>query len=157
MARFADESQAYIGDNPELAVLEGYVAWDTGLGLADAGKTEAAIRAETEALRRGGDYWEFYYQRGTLFSDLERSPEALRDLNRANRLMPQDAHVLHERAFALARLGFLKDSLNDMQVSSTFEPPDQYLLGLQQWAQAKIRDNPGLYAHAHNGDGTRYY
>jgi hypothetical protein len=40
------------------------------------------------------------------------------------------------------------------QASSALGTPDQYLLGLQQWAQAKVRDNPGIYAHAHDGDGT---
>jgi tetratricopeptide (TPR) repeat protein len=151
MAKFANDSQVYIGNNPELAVLEGYVAWNMALGLDEAGKSEEAIRAETEALKRGGDYWEFYHQRGRYLAALGRWPEALRDLNRANLLMPQDADVLHWRAFALSRLGYLPESLDDIRVSSTFEPPDQYLLGLQTWVQARMSNDPGKYTHMRGG------
>lgn len=153
MARFADESQAYAGDNPELAVLKGYVAWDTALGLEEAGQHEEAIRTETEALRLGGDYWEFYHQRGKYFVNLKRWFEALRDFNRANRLLPQDPDVLRCRALALAHLFFLKNSLDDIRVSSTLDTPDLNLLRLQQWEQVMVRDHPDLYG----SNGTHLY
>lgn len=86
---------AAIGREPREARFRGIRGWI----LARQGRHRDAIRAFDAAIRRDGNYYEYYLGRGLSYDWLDRRRRARRDLERSMKLLPTA-----EAAYALGRI-----------------------------------------------------
>jgi predicted Zn-dependent protease len=70
-----------------------------------------------------------------LYLKLGRYEEALQDLESANRLRPQEPHVLASLAYVYVHFKRPKDALAMIQEYRTFAEPSADLVNLELWAQ----------------------
>jgi Flp pilus assembly protein TadD len=70
-----------------------------------------------------------------LFLRLGHYDDALQDLNRANRLRPDEPRVLESLAYIYAHFKRPKDTLAMIQEYRTFAEPGPDLVNLELWAQ----------------------
>jgi tetratricopeptide (TPR) repeat protein len=148
MRQFAEESQRFVGANPQLVVLRGFVAADEGYSLAVAGDREGALRKFTEALSHG-EYWDFRVERAHALYALDREEEALRDYNLVLRQRPQLAEALAGRALAYwyisdkvpAHLAgeYERRARADLERAIQIDPSDYYV-------RQAVRNHPELRA-----------
>jgi uncharacterized protein len=135
MALFAAESAPYANRNPRIQSLGGFVEWDRGRVLESAGKKAEAIEAYQRAMRYG-NFWQFRYDRGDLYSRSDRNEEALTDLDRALAQNPQHADALYRRSRVTYRLGrkawgtdastdYLSQSFRDIEMAVALEPAEE--------------------------------
>lgn len=96
MRRFAEESQRFVDQNPDLVVLPGFVAWDQGRSARDHGAKLAKYR---EALRYG-DYWLFFAARARAHYMLDDEELAIDNYNLALQYRPNDVELLVGRGLA---------------------------------------------------------
>ncbi len=75
---------------------------DLALQLAAAGRTPEAITVLTETIRLNPGVWQAFQYRGELYLKLNQPEQALRDLNEAVRLAPQEEHLRFLRDQAMA-------------------------------------------------------
>lgn len=130
MRRFAEESQRYVDQNPELAALLGFVAWDEGRSTRDR---QAKLRKYTEALRYG-DYWMFYADRAHVLYLLDQEEEAIADYDLALAQRPNDVETLVGRALAYwylarktpaQRQEYRRRAMDDFERAVQINPFDQ--------------------------------
>lgn len=145
----AKEAIAAIKLNPKSSIAYGLIVDATkGLGDGDEmekaylaheaqrdGDLKRAIRLYNQALEEGGDYSAVYLYRGNTYAQIQRHDEALEDLNRANRLRPQNPKALASLAYVYYGLTRPKDALAVIQEYQQFAQPDPYLLNIELWAQ----------------------
>ena len=84
MDKFANESQARVGQNPMLKYLLGFPALEQAKDLQLEEKWEETIALLNHALEVGGDYPEFYVIRGKSLYQLKKYDEAMADFEAAN-------------------------------------------------------------------------
>jgi tetratricopeptide (TPR) repeat protein len=136
MERLAAEAQKYAAQNPKLVTLKGFADVERGRVALSDNDPEGAIRFYDQALQEGGDLFNTgYTSRGMLFLRLGRYDDALQDLNRANRLRPQEPRVLESLAYIYAHFKRPKDTLAMIQEYRTFAEPGPDLVNLELWAQ----------------------
>ncbi|HYK66088.1 MAG TPA: DUF4034 domain-containing protein [Patescibacteria group bacterium] len=135
MAEFAADAQKYAAQNPRLVCLKGWVDSALAGEASRDGNPNKAIRLYNKALEEGGDYSAFYLYRGNTYSRIRRFDDALEDLNRANRLRPQNPHVLDSLAYVYYGLTRPQDALAVIQQYREIAQPDPYLLKIEQWAR----------------------
>jgi hypothetical protein len=149
MRRFAEEAQQFVGVNPQLSILRGFVAWDEGYSLWLDKDSEGALGKFTEALSYG-EYWGFRVDRARVLHDLDREGAALVDYNRALRQRPQLAEALAGRALAYWYLAkkvpaqreeFEHRARVDLERAAQIDPSDEYV----RWV---LRAYPGIQAGA---------
>jgi tetratricopeptide (TPR) repeat protein len=135
MEKFGDEAQKYAAQNPRLISLKGYADTDRAGEAFRGGDPKKAIRLYNRALEEGGDFSAAYMYRGNMYAQLGLYDDALEDLNRANRLRPQNPAVLDSLAFVYRDLSRPTDSLAAIQEYRQFALPDSDLLNIERWAQ----------------------
>ena len=136
MERLAAEAQKYARQNPKLVTLKGFADVERGKVALSDNDSEGALRFYDQALQEGGELFNTgYTSRGMLFLRLGRYDDALRDLNRANHLRPQEAQVLESLAYIYAHFKRPKDTLAVIQEYRTFAEPGPDLVNLELWAQ----------------------
>ena len=152
MARFAEESSPYADRNPRIQALRGFVDWDRGRLIEDKGNKERAIEAYRRALRFG-DYSQFHYERGWLYSRSDRKEQALEDLNAVLIQDPQYDDALYERSGVTYELGrrasnradkavYFRQAFRDIELAAALDPTDAYY----QKRLAHTRKNIPQYA-----------
>jgi tetratricopeptide (TPR) repeat protein len=135
MEKFGDEAQKYAAQNPRLISLKGYADTDRAGEAFRDGDLKKAIRLYNRALEEGGDFSAAYMYRGNMYAQLGLYDDALEDLNRANRLRPQNPAVLDSLAFVYRDLSRPTDTLAAIQEYRQFALPDSDLLNIERWAQ----------------------
>jgi tetratricopeptide (TPR) repeat protein len=135
MEKFADEAQKHAAQNPRLVSLKGFADADRADEAVSAGDPRKAIRLCNQALEEGGDFYTAYIYRANTYGQLHLYDEALEDLNRANRLRPQNPKVLESLAYVYEGLTRPKDSLAVIEQYRQIAQPDPYLLNIEKWAQ----------------------
>lgn len=135
MAKFAEQAQKYVTQNPRLESLKGYADMDKGDLAWQDGDLKGAIRYCDQALDKGGDFASAYWKRGGVYEALQRYDEALEDLSRANRLRPQDPSILETLAYVYVHLNRPKDTLAVIQEYQQFAQLPSDLVSVVQWAQ----------------------
>ena len=136
MERLAAETQKYAAQNPKLVTLKGYPDVQRGRVAMEANDSEGALRFYDQALQEGGDLFNTgYMSRGVLYLRLGRYDDALRDLDRANHLRPQEPRVLESLAYVYAHFKRPKDTLAMIQEYRTIAEPGPDLVNLELWAQ----------------------
>lgn len=135
MEKFADQAQKYAAQNPRLVSLKGFADADRADEASSAGDSRKAIRLCNQALEEGGDFYMAYMYRGDTYGQLHLYDEALEDLNRANRLRPQNPKVLESLAYVYEGLTRPKDTLAVIEQYRQIAQPDPYLLNIEKWAQ----------------------
>ena len=135
MQKFAADAQKYAAQNPRLVCLKGEVDTELAAAAWGAGDSKKTIRLYNQALDDGGDYSAFYLYRGNTYARLNRYDDALQDLDRANRLRPQNPNVLYSLGWVYYGLTRPKDALAIIQQYRQIAQPDPYLLGVERWAQ----------------------
>jgi len=134
MADFAQQSQAFVKENPLMHWLLGSIDADEGETQGIQGELAQSIATLTQAIQKGGDYSGFYLIRGESYVHSSLFEQGLQDFDRANELFPQDPELLILRADVLARLGRPKEVLADLQFVSVFEAPNVESNQLHDWA-----------------------
>lgn len=140
MADFAQQSQAFVKENPLLHWLLGFIDADEGETQGISGQLDQSIVTLTRAIQKGGDYSGFYFIRGESYVHSSSFEKGLEDFNRANELFPQDPELLILRADVLARLGRPKEVLADLQFVNVFEAPNADSNQLHDWAVKASRE-----------------
>ena len=135
MEKFAGEAQKYAAQNPRLVSLKGFADADRADEASSAGDQRKAIRLCNKALEEGGDFSMAYMYRGDMYGLLHLYDDALEDLNRANRLRPQNPKVLESLAYVYEGLTRPKDTLAVIEQYRQIAQPDPYLLNIEKWAQ----------------------
>ena len=135
MAKFADDAQKDAAKNPRLQSLKGYADIDKGDAAWEAGDLRQAIRFYNQALDEGGDFAQAYSQRGGAYDQLNRYDDALEDLDRANKLRPQEPATLGRLAWVYSHLNRPQDTRAALQEYQQFATLDPDLVHLQEWAQ----------------------
>ena len=136
MERLAAEAQKYAAQNPKLVTLKGFPDVERGRVALSDNDPEGAMRFYDQALQEGGDLFNSgYTSRGLLFLRLGSYDDALRDLDRANHLRPQEPQVLESLAYIYAHFKRPKDTLAMIQEYRTFAEPGPDLVNLELWAQ----------------------
>jgi tetratricopeptide (TPR) repeat protein len=135
MTEFAEESAPYASRNPLIRTLKGFVDWDRGRVLESAGKKDQAAEAYGRALRFG-NFWQFRYERGELYSRADQHEKAIEDLNSVLTQNPQHADALYWRSLAEYDLGrrspsdanveYLSQSFRDIKLAVALDPTDEY-------------------------------
>jgi uncharacterized protein len=151
MTQFAEESMPYAARNLRIRALLGFVDWDRGRVLEREGNNPEAIKAYERALRFG-DFWEFRYQRGSLYFRANQNTQALADLNSVLVQYPQNADALYERSWVNydlaftateeAKVAYFAQAFDDIEMSVALDPTDQD----HQKHLAFIRENIPEYA-----------
>ncbi|HMF87919.1 MAG TPA: tetratricopeptide repeat protein, partial [Gemmatimonadaceae bacterium] len=135
MTEFAEESAPFAKRNPRMRALQGFVDWDRGRDFESQGQDMRAIEAYTRALRFG-NYWLFSAERGALYSELKRYPEALEDLNGVLLQYPQYAEAVFKRSWVLYELGrisypndvyreYSSQCFLDTEMAAALDPTDE--------------------------------
>ena len=135
MAKFADDAQKDAAKNPRLQSLKGYADIDKGDAAWEGGDLRQAIRFYNQALDEGGDFAQAYGQRGAAYDSLHRYDDALEDLDRANKLRPQEPATLGRLAWVYSHLNRPQDTRAALQEYQQFATLDPDLVHLQEWAQ----------------------
>jgi tetratricopeptide (TPR) repeat protein len=136
MEKLAAEAQKYAAQNPKLVTTKGFPDVERGRVALSDNDPEGAMRFYDQALQEGGDLFNSgYTSRGLLFLRLGRYDDALRDLDRANHLRPQEPKVLESLAYIYAHFKRPKDTLAMIQEYRTFAEPGPDLINLELWAQ----------------------
>ena len=136
MERLAADAQKYAAQNPKLVTLKGFPDVERGRVALEANDTEGALRFYDQSLQEGGDLFNTgYVSRGGLYLRLGRYDDALRDLDRANHLRPQEPGVLESLALIYAHFKRPKDTLAMIQEYRTIADPGPDLVNLELWAQ----------------------
>jgi tetratricopeptide (TPR) repeat protein len=135
MAKFAEDAQQYAAQNPRLESLKGFADEDKGDLALGTGDRNKAIRFYNQALDKGGDFALAYAGRGSAYDEIHRFDDALEDLNRANRLRPQEPKTLESLAYLYVHLNRPKDTLAVIQQYQQFAVLPSELVSLEQWAQ----------------------
>jgi tetratricopeptide (TPR) repeat protein len=135
MEKFADDAQKYAARNPRLVSLRGFADADRADEAYGAGDPRKGIRLCNQALEEGGDFSAAYLYRGNMYGQLHLYDDALEDLDRANRLRPQNPKVLESLAYVYEGLTRPKDSLAVIEQYRQIAQPDPYLLNIERWAQ----------------------
>jgi tetratricopeptide (TPR) repeat protein len=135
MAKFADDAHKNVAKNPRLQSLEGFADIDKGDAAWQAGDLGKAIRFYNQALDAGGDFAQAYSARGAAYDQLHLYNDALEDLDRANKLRPQEPFTLERLAWVYMHLNRPQDTLAMIQEYQQFATLDPDLVRLQQWAQ----------------------
>jgi tetratricopeptide (TPR) repeat protein len=141
MAAFAEESQAYVKQNPRMRFFNGFVDWDRGRAFYADGKYAQAIDLYNRAVDEGGDDSRFYESRAGAYLQLEMYDDALEDANRANQLRPQNIGAMWTLASAYANLNRPKDTLSVITLYRQFATPDDYLIKLEQLSQSAVNSS----------------
>jgi tetratricopeptide (TPR) repeat protein len=147
-----------------------YAAYD-GLGsaLADAGKSEEALRWLSKAVQIAPGYSQAQFNLGTLLLQLRRFDEALDHLRIAVTLNPNSAESHENLGIALFRTGKLEDAKESLVKTIRLNPGDaeaHHVLGLVLLNQSKpveaapefaatLRLNPH-HAEAHRNLGVAF-
>ncbi len=124
MAAIAEEAQLHAKENPRLAALAGYVAYDAGDLQRIKKNYVEAERLFTEALSHGalGRYYLARAQVRQLQKNLE---PALEDANRAIEDWPHDGAYYYRRAAILADLKRRDEALRDLDAADQLTPNDE--------------------------------
>ncbi len=104
----ARESDRYLTQNPSLAALHGFVAWDQG-NLAQNGSAEELERYNAAIL--AGENVLFYRDRARAQINRQHYVEALEDTTRALALRPEEPEVVMLRAQALCGLRRIEEAV----------------------------------------------
>jgi len=136
MERLAAQAQKHAGQNPKLVTLKGFADVERGRVALEDNDPDGAMRFYDQAVQEGGDLFNSgYTNRGLLFLRLGNYDDALRDLNHANHLRPQETKVLESLALIYAHYKRPKDTLAMIQEYRTFAEPGPDLVNLEIWAQ----------------------
>lgn len=111
MEQFAKEAQKFANINPQLKVLQGFVYEDQADYACRDKRFANAIELCNEALAYG-DYWRFYQARSDVYYSSNDLIRALRDIERAIGLRPEQEGVYIDRAYICSALGKI-DEAND--------------------------------------------
>ena len=111
LERLAGEAQAFADTNPRLVLLLGLSDWDRG---RDA--KSCAIEPFDAALGHG-PYWRALMERGWCHYQKKQLAPALRDLERALELHPQDANLVHRRGHVFGKLGDWERAIADLELA----------------------------------------
>jgi len=124
MAAVAVEAKRHVRENPKLAALAGYVAFDAG-DLQRIKKNYAeAERLLTEALSHGG-MGRYYVARARVRQERENFGPALEDADRAIAEWPHDGEYYYQRALILAELKRRDEALRDLEIADQLTPNDK--------------------------------
>lgn len=124
MERFAQESQAYVPQNPRLRLLWGFVPWDKGLRAARGGDFLNALDQLAQA-SEARPYATFHLDRAKVYCVMKDYANALEESDLALRLYPQMPEALGNRARALLKLGRAEEAAADMALVAILDPGDQ--------------------------------
>lgn len=147
MASFAEESQRFAGQNPELTRLQGYVAYEQGRYARDRDDTTAAIADLTDALSYGA-FPPFLYERAMAYTDAGRYREAAADFDAALAMWPSYPEARRQRGIALFRLGeqggpatalpLWERSLDDLRIAVRLNPSDDFAAGWMRYLAERL-------------------
>jgi len=112
--------------NPALASLDGASDWDRGSMLAVQKKDDEARPYYDRAIAAGDDS-RFYMDRARLELRAKNNDAALRDVERALEMLPDDPELLVLRAQALRQLGRHADALAVIAVARDIDPTEPYV------------------------------
>jgi tetratricopeptide (TPR) repeat protein len=138
MDKFANESQARVGQNPAMRYLLGFPSLEQAKDLQLDEKWEETLPLLDHAIEVGGDYAPFYTARGKSLYALKRYDEALADLQCANELMPDDEQNLEMLALTSHLLNKPNDTLGFANRYLKLGDSDKDIADVREWAVAKI-------------------
>jgi tetratricopeptide (TPR) repeat protein len=138
MDKFANESQARVGQSPMLKYLLGFPALEQAKDLQAEEKWDQTIALLNHAIEVGGDYAPFYTTRGKSSYELKRYDDALTDFQCANDLMPDDAQNLEMLALTSQFLDKPNDALGFANRYLKVGESDKDIADVHEWALAKI-------------------
>jgi tetratricopeptide (TPR) repeat protein len=138
MDKFANESQAQVGQNPMLKYLLGFPLMEQARDLQLDEKWEETIPLLNHAIEVGGDWPEFYVVRGKSFYQMKKYDDALADFQCANDLMPDDPQNLEMLALTAHIMNKPNDALGYANRYLKLGESDKDIADVREWAVAKI-------------------
>jgi len=147
MLAFAQESEQYAKNNPQLHCLRGYIPFDEGWDTEYSGDYRAAITLFNKALSYG-DRWIFLEHRGDCYYNLQDYQHAMDDYLQALKLWPQDVNLLRKLGQTLYRLKRVDDARLAIEAAADIAPLDK---NVQTWNDALKSDKVEAYDHAKKG------
>jgi tetratricopeptide (TPR) repeat protein len=138
MDKFANESQARVGQNPMLKYLLGFPALEQAKDLQLDDKWEESVPLLNHAIEVGGDWPPFYTTRGKSLYELKKYDDAFADFKCANDLMPDEAQNLAMLALTSHSLNQPNDTLGFANRYLKLGESDKNIDDAREWAVAQI-------------------
>lgn len=142
MQEVVDESRQYLGVNPRLKVLGGFLPFDEGWALEDRGDYQSAIRDYSRAISFGA-WQDFYYQRAMCYYNLDEYGPALVDVERALKLSPQNTDYMCLEAEAMLALGNAGEARSVMEDAVKINPADKSVQETEAYVGGKKANGLG--------------
>jgi len=135
MTKFAADAQKYAAQNPRLISLKGFADEDAGHMATVDSDWKTAIRFFNQALADGGDFARAYESRAWAYYWLGRYDDALEDINRSDRLRPQNTSALELEAYVYFHLNRPQNTLTVIEEYRQFAQPGADLVSLERRVQ----------------------
>jgi tetratricopeptide (TPR) repeat protein len=135
MTKFAADAQKYAAQNPRLVSLKGFADEDAGHMASVDSDWKTAIGFFNKALADGGDFARAYESRAWAYYWLGRYDDALEDVNRSDRLRPQNTSALELEAYVYFHLNRPQNTLAVIEKYRQFEQPGADLVSLERRVQ----------------------
>jgi tetratricopeptide (TPR) repeat protein len=120
MDAFATEAQSYAANNPKIACLRGYAYYDAGDMKIINHDYTAAFALLNKAMTYGKDPL-FLRDRASVYGHMQKPAEALKDIDLAIALYPNDVEEYFIRAELLGTQGRLEEALRDIETGDSIE------------------------------------
>lgn len=137
MDRFATESQKYAFKNSRLKALKGYVFYDAGNMQKLSKNYGVALELLNKALTFG-DLAMFYEERADIYDDSEKYDEALKDINIAIDMNPQNPDFYSKRARLFGSKKMMPEALKDIEIADQLKPNDEFIAKQKKWIADKF-------------------
>lgn len=132
MDQFAIESQQYVSENPRLKALQGYAFYDAGSMQSNAKNYGVALKYLGEALSFG-DLAIFYEERADIYYRMDRDDEALKDINSAIAIAPQNADFYYMRSKIFGSKKMMQEALKDIELAGQLNPNNEDIAKQKKW------------------------
>lgn len=137
MDQFATESQKYAFKNSRLKALKGYVFYDAGNMQKLSKNYGVALELLNKALTFG-DLAMFYEERADIYDDSEKYDEALKDINIAIDMSPQNPDFYSKRARLFGSKKMMQEALKDIEIADQLKPNDEFIAKQKKWIADKF-------------------
>jgi tetratricopeptide (TPR) repeat protein len=137
MDRFAQDAEKYVGVNPRLAALRGYISWDKGRSLEAEGNLVGALQLYTEALHCGPGL-SFFIQRGRLFRKLKRYDDALADIRAGLDVDRFDTELLKNLVEVECEMGADHEALQTLSLLIRIDPNGSDAASAKSWSAGNL-------------------
>ncbi len=137
MQEFIEGSLVHVVDNPKLELLKGYMYAEAGDLKASSKTYSKAEKMYTAALTFGENH-ETLMDRGKNSYRRENYKDALKDLNRAIELYPENGKYYYWRSKTYSKLLQDDKASTDIELANQLEAGDEYIQSQLEWLASKF-------------------